>query len=138
MATFYDSLFDCYMQCISIIETIPNQIKIGVVYHCKTKFFDGEDLYTRVFLPTDNGEIEIGTLKLEHFTECITPDFHGTAIIWNTLEEAWKDAKERAEIFVQDEPYFVCEKVDDGYEIREIHSGSIVRCYKVFETQEIV
>nr|DAH71484.1 MAG TPA: hypothetical protein [Caudoviricetes sp.] len=71
MGTFYDSSFNCYMQCISIREAIPNQIKIGTVYHCKTKFFDGEDLYTHVFLPTDNGEIEIGTLKLEHFTECI-------------------------------------------------------------------
>lgn len=71
MGTFYDSSFDCYMQCISIRETIFNQIKIGTVYHCKTKFFDGEDLYTHVFLPTDNGEIEVGTLKLEHFTECI-------------------------------------------------------------------
>lgn len=71
MRTFYDSSFDCYMQCVSIRETLPEQIKIGTVYHCKTKFFDGEDWYTHVFLPTDNGEIEIGTLKLEHFTECI-------------------------------------------------------------------
>ena len=71
MGTFYDSSFDCYMQCVSIRETQSEQIKIGTVYHCKTKFFDGEDCYTHVFLPTDNGEIEIGTLKLEHFTECI-------------------------------------------------------------------
>ena len=69
---------------------------------------------------------------------CITPDFHGTAIVWNTLEEAWKDAKERAELFVQDEPYFSYEKVYDGYEIRKIHSNEIVRCYKVFQTQELV
>lgn len=71
MGTFYDSSFDCYMQCTSERKTNPNQIKMGAVYHCKTKFFDGEDLYTHVFLPTDNGETEIGILKLEHFTECI-------------------------------------------------------------------
>ena len=71
MESLYDLSFDCYMRCISIRKGFPDHIKIGTIYHCKTKFFDGEDWYTRVFLPSNNEEIEIGTLKLEHFTEHI-------------------------------------------------------------------
>lgn len=71
MGAFYDSSFDCYMQCVTTREIFSEQLKIGTVYHCKTKFFDGKDLYTHVFLPSDNGDIEIGILKLEHFTEYI-------------------------------------------------------------------
>lgn len=71
MELLYDSSFDCWMQCVSIRETQPEQIKIGTVYHCKTKFFDGEDWYTHVYLPSCNGEIEIGKLKLAHFSEFI-------------------------------------------------------------------
>ena len=32
---------------------------------------------------------------------CITSDFVGTAILWNTSEEAWKDAEERVEAFIE-------------------------------------
>lgn len=41
MESFYDSSFDCYMQCVSARELVPSQIKVGTVYHCKEKFFDG-------------------------------------------------------------------------------------------------
>ena len=34
---------------------------------------------------------------------CITSDFVGTAILWNTSEEAWKDAEERVEAFIEGE-----------------------------------
>ena len=71
MEAFCDSSFNCYMQCVTTRGIFSKQLKVGTVYHCKTKFFDGEDLYTHVFLPSDNGDIEIGILKLEHFTECI-------------------------------------------------------------------
>ena len=71
MGTFYDSSFDCYMQCITTRGIFSEQLEIGTIYRCKTKFFDGEDLYTHVFLPSCNGDIEIGILKLEHFTEYI-------------------------------------------------------------------
>lgn len=71
MGLFYDSSFDCWIQCVSIRETLPEQIKIGTVYHCKTKFFDGEDLYTHVYLPYGDKEIEIGMLNLKHFSEFI-------------------------------------------------------------------
>ena len=69
MGLLYDSSFDCWMQCVSIIETQQEHVEIGTVYHCKTKFFDGEDWYTHVYLPSCNGEIEIGTLKLANFSE---------------------------------------------------------------------
>lgn len=71
MGAFYDSSFDCYMQCVSTRKAFPDQLKVGIVYHCKTQFFDGDDLYTHVFLPDNSGEHDIGIVKLEHFTGCI-------------------------------------------------------------------
>ena len=71
---------------------------------------------------------------------CITPDYHGTVIVWDTLEEAENDIEERIEDFFSDDVekerfYFV--KVDDGYEIRCISDEQIVQCYKIFEEQEL-
>ena len=73
MKTFYDETFDKYLQCTSKRKTFPDQIKEGTVYHCKGKFFDGEDYYTNVYLSSKNRETElhIGTLSLKHFSECI-------------------------------------------------------------------
>ena len=71
MKPFYDETFNKYLQCISERKTKPDQIKEGTVYHCKGKFFDGEDYYTNVYLPSKNGETEIGMLNLKHFSECI-------------------------------------------------------------------
>ena len=69
---------------------------------------------------------------------CITSDFNGTAIVWNTSKEAWKDATERAETFVYgEETRIYYKKVFDGYEIRDKFSHKIIRCYKIFETQEL-
>lgn len=68
---------------------------------------------------------------------CITPDYNGSCTIWNTYEEAWQDAVERTEefVFLEDER-FSYKKVPDGFEILDVN-GRIVRCYKVFETQEL-
>lgn len=71
---------------------------------------------------------------------CITPDFHGTTIVWGTSEEAWKDITERIDDFMSDENIntrFYAVKVYDGYEIRDKFDDRIIRCYKVFETQEL-
>lgn len=69
---------------------------------------------------------------------CIIPDFHGTAIIWNTKEEAWNDAEERVEDFIEDDPMrFGYRKVEDGYEIVDKYRNKILRYYKVFEAQEL-
>lgn len=71
---------------------------------------------------------------------CITNDFHGTAIVWDTEEDAWKDAGERVESWFDSnrmgQIYYV-NKVYDGYEIRRKVGNEIVRCYKVFEIQEL-
>ena len=73
MKPFYDETFYKYLQCTSERKTFPDQIKEGTVYHCKGKFFDGEDSYTNIYLSSKNGETElhIGTLNLKHFSECI-------------------------------------------------------------------
>lgn len=38
MGNFYDSSFDCYMQCVTTRGIFSEQLKVGTVYHCKTKF----------------------------------------------------------------------------------------------------
>ena len=69
---------------------------------------------------------------------CITPDFHGTAIIWNTKEEALEDAKERVKDFIEDNSKrFGYRKVEDGYEIINKCTSKIIRYYKIFEVQEL-
>lgn len=71
---------------------------------------------------------------------CITPDFHGSVTVWETLEEAESDAKERVDeyLFLPSESLrFEAIKVDDGYEIRRKDDSTIVRCYKIFEVQEL-
>lgn len=67
---------------------------------------------------------------------CITPEFNGTCVVWNTLEEAWQDAKERVDDCINgDFQHFRYEKVHDGYEVYQ--GRLLVRCYKVFEAQEL-
>lgn len=69
---------------------------------------------------------------------CISSDIHGTATIWDSSDEAWKDAEERAEDFIHDESKrFDYRKVEDGYEIIDKYTNEIVRYYKVFEVQEL-
>lgn len=69
---------------------------------------------------------------------CITSDFVGTAVLWNTSEEAWKDAEERVEAFIEgEENHIYYKKVSAGYEIRDKISHNVIQCYKVFETQEL-
>lgn len=56
--------------------------------------------------------------------------------MWNTLEEAWKDAKERVDDCINgDLKHFRYEKVYDGYEV--YRGDLLVRCYKVFQAQEL-
>lgn len=66
---------------------------------------------------------------------CITPEFNGTCVVWNTLEEAWKDAKERVDEWIEDPECFHYKKVYDGYEV--YRDDLLVRCYKVFQAQEL-
>ena len=69
---------------------------------------------------------------------CITPDIHGTAIIWDTKEEAWNDAEERVKDFIEDDSKrFGYRKVEDGYEIVDKYINKILRYYKIFEVQEL-
>lgn len=66
---------------------------------------------------------------------CITPEFNGTCVVWNTLEEAWKDAKERVDDCINGDLNFRYEKVYDGY---EVYQGDLLMiCYKVFQAQEL-
>ena len=68
---------------------------------------------------------------------CITPDYHGSGIIWDTLEDAWADAKERAQEYLYDNPQrFVVEKVCDGYQIIDKPTNTVIMCYKIFDVQE--
>ncbi len=70
----------------------------------------------------------------------IFDDFHGTAIIWKTEKEAWEDINERIDSFFENEnekKLFYLKKVEDGYEIRDKSNDKIVRCYKIFVTQEL-
>lgn len=67
---------------------------------------------------------------------CITPNGHGSVTIWDTSEEAWKDALERAEELVNERSGILYyNKVYDGYEVWD--SNTVVRYYKVFEAQEL-
>ena len=69
---------------------------------------------------------------------CITPEFHGSVIVWNTLEEAEQDLEERVEGFLEKtNNRFVTKKVDDGYEILEKETKRTGRCYKIFDAQEL-
>lgn len=71
---------------------------------------------------------------------CITPDYHGTVIVWDTLEEAENDVKERLQDFFSggvEREKFYPKRVHDGYEIRSKITNEIVRCYKIFEEQEL-
>lgn len=71
---------------------------------------------------------------------CITPDFHGSCTVWETREQAEKDAKERVDEFLflpSESLRFEAVEVDDGYEIRDKLTAAIVRCYKIFDMQEL-
>lgn len=71
---------------------------------------------------------------------CITSDYHGSVIVWNTMEEAENDVEERIEDFFSgkiEKTKFYSKKVHDGYEIRDIITQKVVRCYKIFEEQEL-
>ena len=71
---------------------------------------------------------------------CITADYHGSVIVWNTMEEAENYVEERIEDFFSgkiEKAKFYYKKVHDGYEIRDILTEQIVRCYKIFEEQEL-
>lgn len=68
---------------------------------------------------------------------CVATGVHGTATIYNTSEEAWKDARERADEYIQDESHRFDVQTDyDGYKIIDKATREIVICYKVFDTQE--
>lgn len=67
---------------------------------------------------------------------CVTPEYNGSCMIWNTYEEAWKDAVERTEEFVLEDDQFYYKEVPDGFEIYDT-SNRIVRYYKVFDAQEL-
>lgn len=68
---------------------------------------------------------------------CITQDFHGTATVWNSSDEAWDDARDRAEDFIQEDNRFTYKKVEDGYEVMNKYTKEIVRYYKIFDVQEL-
>lgn len=62
-------------------------------------------------------------------------DFVGTAILWNTSEEAWKDAEERVEAFIEGEENRIYYKkvslMDMKLEISfHIKLYSVIRCLK--------
>lgn len=71
---------------------------------------------------------------------CVTYDYHGTVTVWDTLEEAENDIEERIQDFFSgdiEKIRFYSKRVDDGYEIRDKITEQIVRCYKIFEAQEL-
>lgn len=70
---------------------------------------------------------------------CISPNYHGSVTIWNTEEEAWDDAKERANGWIneEDSKCFECQEVYDGYEIVYKDTYQKIMCYKVFDMQEL-
>ena len=56
------------------------------------------------------------------------------------MAEAENDVEERIEDFFSgkiEKAKFYSKKVDDGYEIRDKITEQIVRCYKIFEEQEL-
>lgn len=69
---------------------------------------------------------------------CLTPEMHGSVTVWEEQEDAWRDAKERAEDLVQENPsVLMCKKVYDGYEVLDSTTNTAIRLYKVFEAQEL-
>lgn len=69
---------------------------------------------------------------------CLTPEMHGSVTVWEEQEDAWQDAKERAEDLVQENPSVLkCKKVYDGYEVLDRTTNTAIRLYKVFEAQEL-
>lgn len=69
---------------------------------------------------------------------CLTPEMHGSVTVWEEQEDAWRDAKERAEDLVQENPSVLkCKKVYDGYEVLDRTTNTAIRLYKVFEAQEL-
>lgn len=56
-----------------------------------------------------------------------------------TEEEAWDDAKERANEWIneEDSKCFECQEVYDGYEIVYKDTYQKLMCYKVFDMQEL-
>lgn len=69
---------------------------------------------------------------------CLTPEMHGSVTVWEEQEDAWRDAKERAEDLVQENPSVLkCKKVYDGYEVLDKTTNTAIRLYKVFEAQEL-
>lgn len=69
---------------------------------------------------------------------CITPEYHGSGIVWSTLEDAWADAKERAQEYLDDNPQrFAVDKVYDGYQIIDKPTNTVIMHYKIFDVQEL-
>ena len=69
---------------------------------------------------------------------CLTDDGHGSVTVWDTEEDAWNDAWERTENFINENlERSYCKKVYDGYEIFVIGSPKVQRYYKVFDVQEL-
>ena len=68
---------------------------------------------------------------------CITADYHGSVIVWDTLEQAEQDAEERVKDLLQECPQLEAIKVDNGYELLNKFKGKVVRCYKIFDAQEL-
>lgn len=78
-----------------------------------------------------------------HFEEykCFATEESGcesSVTVWEEQEDAWRDAKERAEDLVQENPSVLkCKKVYDGYEVLDKTTNTAIRLYKVFEAQEL-
>lgn len=62
---------------------------------------------------------------------CLTPEMHGSVTVWEEQEDAWRDAKERAEDLVQENPSVLkCKKVYDGYEVLDKTQTQRLDCTK--------
>ena len=56
---------------------------------------DRDKLLTELYNSRIMNEKEWNVKRTCYICACITSDFVGTAVLWNTSEEAWKDAEER-------------------------------------------
>ena len=69
----------------------------------------------------------------------ISYNFHGTAKLWGSQEDAEKDIEKRVEDFfiteTEKELYFPV-KVNDGYEIRSSITKKVFKAFKVFDCSE--
>ena len=84
----------------------------------------------------DDGYWEVK--RFAYVCVCITSEYHGSVTVWNTSEEAWKDAKERADECIKENAEWLdCLKVYDGYEVVYQDKKEVIMCYKVFDMQEL-